>query len=122
MLAQVIGTLWLSFLARKLDKKLGAAFLCTITGLSFMAFYFIPKGNFTLFLVVNSIAYLAMGPTSALTWALYGDVADYGEWKFGRRSTGLVFLSFAVRNKNWRCCRQLPDDIIPVPLRLRQEN
>jgi GPH family glycoside/pentoside/hexuronide:cation symporter len=32
-----------------------------------------------------------MGPTSALTWALYGDVADYGEWKFGRRSTGLVF-------------------------------
>ena len=32
-----------------------------------------------------------MGPNSALTWALYGDVADYGEWKFGRRSTGLVF-------------------------------
>lgn len=99
MLSQVIGTLWLSFLARKLDKKLGAAFLCTITAFSFMAFYFIPKGNFVLFLVVNSIAYLAMGPTSALTWALYGDVADYGEWKFGRRSTGLVFSAslFAIK-------------------------
>jgi GPH family glycoside/pentoside/hexuronide:cation symporter len=22
---------------------------------------------------------------------MYGDVADYGEWKFGRRSTGLVY-------------------------------
>jgi GPH family glycoside/pentoside/hexuronide:cation symporter len=32
-----------------------------------------------------------MGPTSALTWAMYGDVADYGEWKFGRRSTALVY-------------------------------
>ena len=32
-----------------------------------------------------------MGPTSAMTWALYGDVADYGEWKFGRRSTGLIY-------------------------------
>jgi hypothetical protein len=40
-----------------------------------------------------------MGPTSALTWALYGDVADYGEWKFGRRSTGLVFSAslFAIK-------------------------
>ncbi len=28
--------------------------------------------------------------TSALTWALYGDVADYGEVKYGRRSTGLI--------------------------------
>ena len=99
MLAQVIGTLGLSFLARKLDKKYAAASLCTVTGLCFLAFYFIPKGNFALFLVVTSIAYLAMGPTSALTWALYGDVADYGEWKFGRRSTGLVFSAslFAIK-------------------------
>ncbi len=99
MLAQVIGTLWLSFLARKLDKKYGAVALCTVTGLCFMAFFFIPRDNFALFLIVNSLAYLAMGPTSALTWALYGDVADYGEWKFGRRSTGLVFSAslFAIK-------------------------
>ena len=99
MLAQVIGTLGLSFLARKLDKKYGAVGLCTLTGLCFLAFYFIPKDQFALLLVVNTIAYLAMGPTSALTWALYGDVADYGEWKFGRRSTGLVFSAslFAIK-------------------------
>ena len=99
MLSQVIGTLGLSFLARKLDKKYAAAGLCTTTAICFIAFYFIPKGNFALFLVVNTIAYLAMGPTSALTWALYGDVADYGEWKFGRRSTGLIFSAslFAIK-------------------------
>ena len=40
-----------------------------------------------------------MGPASALVWAMYADVADYGEWKFGRRSTGLVYSAslFAIK-------------------------
>ena len=35
----------------------------------------------------------------ALVWAMYADVADYGEWKFGRRSTGLVYSAslFALK-------------------------
>ena len=28
---------------------------------------------------------------AALVWAMYTDVADYGELKFGRRTTALVF-------------------------------
>lgn len=99
MLAQIAGTIMLGFIARKIDKKYAAAILCTITGLCFMTFYFLPKEQFALLVVVNAIGYLCMGPTSALTWALYGDVADYGEWKFGRRSTGLVFSAslFAIK-------------------------
>jgi GPH family glycoside/pentoside/hexuronide:cation symporter len=102
MLAQVIGTMVLGFLARRVDKKYAAAGLCAVTGLCFLAFFFVPKDRFDLFLVVNVIGYLCMGPTSALTWALYGDVADYGEWKFGRRSTGLVFSAslFAIKTGN----------------------
>ena len=91
MLAQIVGTIMLGFIARKVDKKYAAALLCTITGLCFMTFYFLPKEQYVLLVVVNAIGFLCMGPTSALTWALYGDVADYGEWKFGRRSTGLIF-------------------------------
>jgi GPH family glycoside/pentoside/hexuronide:cation symporter len=99
MLAQIAGTIMLGFIARKVDKKYAAGILCTVTALCFMTFYFLPKEQFALLLVVNAIGYLAMGPTSALTWALYGDVADYGEWKFGRRSTGLVFSAslFAIK-------------------------
>ena len=102
MLAQVIGTMVLGFLARRVDKKYVAAGLCVVTGFCFMTFYFVPKNQFGLFLLVNVIGYLCMGPTSALTWALYGDVADYGEWKFGRRSTGLVFSAslFAIKTGN----------------------
>jgi len=102
MLAQVVGTMALGFLARRVDKKYAAAGLCAVTGLCFMTFYFIPKDRFDLLVVVNVIGFLCMGPTSALTWALYGDVADYGEWKFGRRSTGLVFSAslFAIKTGN----------------------
>jgi len=91
MLAQIAGTVLLSFIARRLDKKYTAAGLCAVTGVCFLMFYFLPINQFGLLVALNALGYLCMGPTSALTWALYGDVADYGEWKFGRRSTGLVF-------------------------------
>jgi glycoside/pentoside/hexuronide:cation symporter, GPH family len=62
-----------------------------VTGICFLAFYFVPKGEFALMSTVNMLAQFCAGPTSALTWALYGDVADYGEAKYGRRSTGLIY-------------------------------
>lgn len=87
----VLGTACLGRIARKIDKKYYAAALSAITGVCFTAFLLIPKDQFALQLALNLLAQFCAGPTSALTWALYGDVADYGEWKFGRRSTGLVY-------------------------------
>lgn len=90
-LGLVLGTIGLGPFARKIDKKYYAAALSTVTGLCFLAFFFIPKGQFGLMIALNMLAQFCAGPTSALTWALYGDVADYGEHKYGRRSTGLIF-------------------------------
>jgi GPH family glycoside/pentoside/hexuronide:cation symporter len=90
-LAQVAGTAVLGFIARRVDKKYGAVGLCAVTGVCFLMFYFLPTDRFGLLVAANALGYLCMGPTSALTWALYGDVADYGEWKYGRRSTGLIY-------------------------------
>jgi glycoside/pentoside/hexuronide:cation symporter, GPH family len=87
----VVGTACLGPIARKIDKKYYAATLSAITGLCFASFFIVPKDHFGLQLAFNAFAQFCAGPTSALTWALYGDVADYGEWKFGRRSTGLVY-------------------------------
>src|SRR5204863_7222858 len=61
------------------------------TGLCFLSFFFIPKGEFGPMIALNMLAQFCAGPTSALTWALYADVADYGEHKYGRRSTGLIY-------------------------------
>jgi GPH family glycoside/pentoside/hexuronide:cation symporter len=90
-LGLVLGTASLGAIARRIDKKSCAAALSVITGFCFGAFYFLPKDSYGIMLAVNVLAQFCAGPTSALTWALYGDVADYGEWRFGRRSTGLVY-------------------------------
>jgi len=52
-----------------------------------------------LMIALNIVAQFCAGPTSALTWALYADVADYGEVKYGRRSTGLIYSAslFAIK-------------------------
>jgi GPH family glycoside/pentoside/hexuronide:cation symporter len=39
------------------------------------------------------------GPLSVLLWAMYADTADYGEWKRGRRATGLVFSASTMSQK-----------------------
>ncbi len=96
----VLGTACLGSIARRVDKKYCAAALSAITGVCFLAFYFVPKENFGLQVALNVLAQLCAGPTSALTWALYGDVADYGEWKFGRRSTALVYSASLFATKS----------------------
>jgi len=98
-LASMFGTLCLGSFVRKIDKKYCAAALSAITGLCFGTLYFLPKDAFGTMLALSAVAQFFAGPTSALTWALYGDVADYGEWKFGRRSTGLVYSAslFAIK-------------------------
>lgn len=100
MFCQVLGNVALAFVARHVDKRSAAVVLTLLTGFCYSVFFFIPKDAFALQLVVNGIGMLCMGPTSALVFAMYGDVADYGEWKFGRRATGLVYSAslFAMKS------------------------
>lgn len=111
MLCQVLGNVGLAFVARHVDKRNAATVLTLITGICYTAFFFLPKDNFTLQLAVNAVGMLCMGPTSALVFAMYGDVADYGEWKFGRRSTGLVYSAslFAMKTGS-----MLAGTLVPV--------
>jgi GPH family glycoside/pentoside/hexuronide:cation symporter len=99
MACQMLGSYCLSFFARVADKRVLSVALTAVTAACWAAFYFIPKDNFTLQLAVQALGTFCMGPASALVWAMYADVADYGEWKFGRRSTGLVYSAslFAIK-------------------------
>ena len=96
---QMLGTGCLGLVARQADKRILAIALTLITAACYGSFYVLPKDHFGLLLAVNAVGSFCMGPTSALVWAMYGDVADYGEWKFGRRSTALVYSAslFALK-------------------------
>jgi glycoside/pentoside/hexuronide:cation symporter, GPH family len=99
MACQMLGSYCLSFFAKVADKRVLSVLLTFVTATCWAGFYFIPPDQFALQLAVQALGTFCMGPASALVWAMYADVADYGEWKFGRRSTGLVYSAslFAIK-------------------------
>jgi GPH family glycoside/pentoside/hexuronide:cation symporter len=87
--------LLLRFVARR-ELMIG---LTVLNAIMMGAFYFVdPRSTVTLY-VLNIIGQLAAGPTPAIVWSLYADTADFGEWKFGRRATGLVFSATVFAQK-----------------------
>lgn len=63
----------------------------TLINVAFLfVFYFIPPDNFTLLLVHQVLSAGMTAPLMALFWSMLADTADYGQWKLGHRSTGLI--------------------------------
>jgi glycoside/pentoside/hexuronide:cation symporter, GPH family len=89
-LSMMLGVLCVGFLVRRIDKKPLATGLTFGTAVCWFSFYFIPLHSYGPMLALNVLGSFMMGPTSALVWSMYGDVADYGQVKFNRRSTGLI--------------------------------
>ena len=65
------------------------------TGLFFLAG---PK-DFSIMYASHIIGSFIGGPLMPLTWSMYADTADYAEWKFGRRATGLIFSAATFSQK-----------------------
>jgi len=47
----------------------------------------------------NILISIALGFKPPITWAMYADVADYNEWKNGRRATGMTFAATTFSQK-----------------------
>ena len=64
-----------------------------------MSFYVLPSDDFVLLASVNFIFSVLAGAMPVYLFAMYSDVADYYEWKSGRRATGLVIagIMFAIK-------------------------
>jgi GPH family glycoside/pentoside/hexuronide:cation symporter len=84
---------------RALGKRNALIVLTLANAATIIGFFYIPPHAAVLMFLINLLGNLLAGPTPALVWALYTDVADYGEWKFGRRATGLVFSAAMFAQK-----------------------
>ena len=51
------------------------------------------------FIVFSCIAFFGSGFTNTLNWALISDAVEFGEWKTGNRSEGVVYSFFTFFRK-----------------------
>jgi Na+/melibiose symporter-like transporter len=98
-LATILAILFSKALAVRFGKR--NVFIAGLLGtiLFTAAFLFLPQGAVALMFASEMLRQLAYGFTIPLLWAMMADVADFSEWKTGRRATAIVFsaIVFALK-------------------------
>jgi glycoside/pentoside/hexuronide:cation symporter, GPH family len=87
----IIGVLLSKPLAVRFGKKAVFATGVALTTLITAAIFVVKPDQIGLLFVLSLLWPAAYGPTIPLLWAMIADVADYSEWKTGRRATGFVY-------------------------------
>jgi GPH family glycoside/pentoside/hexuronide:cation symporter len=98
-LAFIAGAASTKLFLRLGDRRTLMVVLSVLNALLIASFYFISPQAHLLLIALNLVASFVIGPTPAIIWSMYADSADYGEWKFGRRTTGLVFSALVFSQK-----------------------
>ncbi|RIK78094.1 MAG: MFS transporter, partial [Planctomycetota bacterium] len=95
----VLGVMASAALSLRFGKRAVAIAGFLLTTIFMGMFAFMPPDAIWGTFALEWIRALAYGPTVPLLWAMFADVADYGEWKTGRRTTGVVFATilFALK-------------------------
>ncbi|MCI5681857.1 MAG: MFS transporter [Bacteroidales bacterium] len=104
-LFNILGTVALIValpLSKPLAKRFGnkAVYIGSsiISGV-FFALIYVAGDNLPLVYTFNILAKMSYAPAVPLLWTMLADVADYGEWKFNRRTTGLTFSASVLAQK-----------------------
>ncbi|MCA9259472.1 MAG: MFS transporter [Planctomycetales bacterium] len=86
---------------RYLGGKKRAFILLTVgASLAACGFYFVPPRALASAYAIHIASQALTGPLMPLFWSMIAETADYSEWKFGRRSTGLVFSAGTFSQKS----------------------
>lgn len=95
----IAGIIVVTPLSNRFGKKatyLGAMLLATVFSIFF---YFLHSGSIAMIFILQSLISMCAGSIFPLLWSMYADIADYSEWKTGRRATGLIFSSSSMSQK-----------------------
>jgi Na+/melibiose symporter-like transporter len=87
----VIGVLCSTYLAMRFGKRAVALVGFSLATILMAAFILLPAGSIEATYGLELARSLCYAPTIPLIWAMFADVADYAEWKTGRRITGVIF-------------------------------
>jgi Na+/melibiose symporter-like transporter len=95
----IIVILLSASLAHRFGKKAVAVAGFALSTLNALAFYLLQPADVYGMVGLTILGSIVYAPTIPLVWAIFADVADYSEWKTGRRFTGMVFatIGFALK-------------------------
>jgi len=98
-LVTVVGVVASVWLAARFGKRAVALAGFSTTTVFLAAFILMPRDAILGTFLLEWVRALCYAPTIPLIWAMFADVADFGEWKTGRRTTGVIFATilFALK-------------------------
>lgn len=95
----LLGVIVFSFFAKTIDKKKMYYVLILSSGLLSIAFYYIPNDNITAIIGTQALFSFLTGPTGAVLFAMYTDIAAYMRHQGHTASNGLVMSAGSFAQK-----------------------
>lgn len=97
--ALILGIPFSKPLAKRFGKRNIYIASSLLSGLFFILLYIPGNDNIYSIYILNILAKFTYAPAVPLLWTMLGDTADFSEWKFRRRATGLVFSAATFAQK-----------------------
>jgi len=86
----LIGVACSTAVSSRIGKRQLFVVSMILTGIFNAALFVIPPHATTLIIATEIVRQFVYGLSGPIIWSMMGDVADYGEWKTGRRASGTV--------------------------------
>lgn len=97
--ANIIGVLFAKRISGRFGKKRTFFFAMVIAASLSLVFYLLTMEQLVLIFLLQFLISMCAGIIFPLLWSMFADIADYSEWKTGRRATGLIFSSSSMSQK-----------------------
>ena len=88
--ALLVGVACSTALTKRFGKRALFFWSMLITGVLCIVLFFLPPTATVPIISLEVVRQFAFGCSGPVLWAMMGDVADFGEWKMGRRATATV--------------------------------
>jgi GPH family glycoside/pentoside/hexuronide:cation symporter len=95
----LVGVVFVGWFVKTLGQRRAFLTLYVVGIVACAAMYVCRPEQLALIFGLHLVFSFTTGPLSPLLWAMYADTADYGEWKYGRRATGLIFSASTMSQK-----------------------
>jgi len=98
-LAMILGAMMTRFAVKLLGKKWSFIVSMALIGLLAIPFYFIQPDQISLAYTFQILSMFFAGINATLFWAMVADTADFQEWKYKVRTTGVAFSATTCAQK-----------------------